>query len=179
MGLDMYLYRKTYVKNWDHQKPEERHEITIKGPMAASINVSRISEITEQVAYWRKANAIHKWFVDNCAGGVDNCQEVPVEVEQLRELVKLCKKVLGLVELVAGKVHTGTIYDAEGKREEYEDGQVIAQQSIAADILPTQAGFFFGSTDYDEGYVDDLKGTLKQLKPLLEDGGDFYYRASW
>ena len=29
MGLDMYLTRKTYVKQWSHQTPEERFEITI------------------------------------------------------------------------------------------------------------------------------------------------------
>jgi hypothetical protein len=27
MGLDMYLTKKTYVKQWDHQTPEERHEL--------------------------------------------------------------------------------------------------------------------------------------------------------
>ena len=30
MGLDMYLYKKTYVKNWEHMSPEELHEISIK-----------------------------------------------------------------------------------------------------------------------------------------------------
>ena len=26
-----------------------------------------------QIASWRKANAIHKWFVDNVQDGVDDC----------------------------------------------------------------------------------------------------------
>ncbi len=30
MGLDMYLSKKTYVKNWDFQKKSERHTVTIK-----------------------------------------------------------------------------------------------------------------------------------------------------
>lgn len=28
MGLDMYLYKKVYVKNWEYLKPEEKHHVT-------------------------------------------------------------------------------------------------------------------------------------------------------
>ena len=60
MGLDMYLHKKTYVKNWDHMKPEELHEITVKkgGKVRKDIKPDRINEVVEEVAYWRKANAI-------------------------------------------------------------------------------------------------------------------------
>jgi hypothetical protein len=77
MGLDMYLTRKVYVKNWSFRKPEELHEITVKrgGQPRTDINPEKISYVIEDVAYWRKANAIHKWFVDNCQDGVDECQE--------------------------------------------------------------------------------------------------------
>lgn len=163
MGLDMYLHKKTYVKNWDHQRPEERHEITVKlgGQAHPHIKPERISEITEQVAYWRKANAIHKWFVDNVQDGRDECQESYVEREQLAELVARCKEVLNSVETI-------------------EPGQVIAQPALANTLLPTQDGFFFGSTDYGQYYLADLRDTVAQLEPLLaEEGGAFYYRASW
>ena len=30
MGLDMYLTKETYVKQWDHQTDEERHEVSVK-----------------------------------------------------------------------------------------------------------------------------------------------------
>ena len=30
MGLDMYLSKKTYVKQWSHNKPEEQFEVTVK-----------------------------------------------------------------------------------------------------------------------------------------------------
>ncbi len=29
MGLDMYLSKKTYVKQWDHQSPEEKYEVVV------------------------------------------------------------------------------------------------------------------------------------------------------
>ncbi len=30
MGLDMYLSKKTYVKNWSHQTPEETHSVEVR-----------------------------------------------------------------------------------------------------------------------------------------------------
>ena len=29
MGLDMYLSKKTYVKQWEHNPPEETYEVTV------------------------------------------------------------------------------------------------------------------------------------------------------
>jgi len=47
-----------------------------------------------QVAYWRKANAIHGWFVREAQNGVDECQHSLVHREQLQELIDTCSKVL-------------------------------------------------------------------------------------
>ncbi len=87
MGLDMYLTKKTYVKNWDHHKPEYRHEITIKqgGKIRDDIKPERICYIEEEVAQWRKANSIHKWFVDNVQNGKDDCRDYYVSHEQIAE----------------------------------------------------------------------------------------------
>ena len=183
MGLDMYLTKKTYVKNWDHMTAERRHEITVKrgGEIRHDIKPERISEIVEQVAYWRKANAIHKWFVDNVQDGKNECQESCVTVKQLRTLVELCQEVLATVETVDGLVNTGTQYANGLVVELTQPGKVVAQPEIAKKILPTQGGFSFGGTNYDEFYLDDLHDTVKQLEPLLDENGDgyFYYHASW
>lgn len=183
MGLDMYLTKRTYVQNWDHYPPEQRHEVTVKlgGKSHPNIKSERVSEIVEQVAYWRKANAIHQWFVREVQEGRDECQESYVSHEQLRELVSLCKKVLDALETVEGDVKVGQRYTQEGGWEDLtKPGKLIAQKGLAEKLLPTQEGFFFGSTDYDEYYVQDLQSTIDQIEPLLaEDDGDFYYRASW
>jgi hypothetical protein len=47
-----------------------------------------------EVGYWRKANAIHKWFVDNVQNGVDDCGEYKVTKEQLIQLRDECNQVL-------------------------------------------------------------------------------------
>jgi hypothetical protein len=49
--------------------------------------------VTFQVAYWRKANQIHKWFVDNVQDGEDDCREYSVDREQLQKLLETCTKV--------------------------------------------------------------------------------------
>lgn len=46
------------------------------------------------MAYWRKANAIHSWFVQNVQENKDECQESYVSKEQLKELKGLCEEVL-------------------------------------------------------------------------------------
>lgn len=50
MGLDMYLHKKTYVKNWDHIKPENRHVITVTkgGKPVNGIKVERIARIKKR-----------------------------------------------------------------------------------------------------------------------------------
>jgi hypothetical protein len=57
------------------------------------IDLNKVSNIEEFVGYWRKANQIHKWFVDNVQEGVDNCSEYYVSKEQLKQLLNVCKKV--------------------------------------------------------------------------------------
>ena len=60
---------------------------------------------------------------------------------------------------------------------------VLEDRQQASKLLPTQRGFFFGGTEYDEWYWQDLERTSKELTRLLEDesltGWDFYYHSSW
>lgn len=53
---------------------------------------------TEEVAYWRKANAIHGWFMQFT--DEDNCTPVKIDMSALIELRDDCQKVIdeGTVE---------------------------------------------------------------------------------
>lgn len=167
MGLDMYLIRKKYVgAEYGHRKVKGTVYITI-GDKQLPIDFNRIVYIDEKVSYWRKANAIHKWFVDNVQDGVDNCQSYYVSTKKLEELLELCKKVKK-----TAKVKDGIIENVE----EIEE------------LLPTTDGCFFGSTNYDEWYMQDIDYTIKILgqilreeKKLNEQGfySDFEYSSSW
>lgn len=103
--------------------------------------------------YWRKANQIHKWFIQNCAGGDTEKQTMPITREQIIELL----------------VTVETILD-------------IKTEAIALELLPPVSGFFFGSTDIDEYYWEDLENTKTGLKTMLKKYGndwEFEYYASW
>lgn len=94
MGLDMCLYRKTSVKNWDYSENKYEVIVTKNGEPHSKIDADKICEVQEEIGYWRKANAIHGWIVENVADGVDDCSEIYIPFERIKELQDLCKEVL-------------------------------------------------------------------------------------
>ena len=50
--------------------------------------------------------------------------------------------------------------------------EVLADHSLAEKLLPTQAGFFFGSTDYNEWYFKDVEEVLEKFTKYLEGWDD-------
>lgn len=152
MGLDMYLMcnSKAVTKAaWGNDAEQWR---VIEG----------------QCAYWRKANAIHKWFVDNVQEGRDDCGSYDVEVEQLRELLDAVNKVLASTKLVDGKVINGYTFHDGKEVANLQSGMVLEDTSVARSLLPTQDGFFFGGTEYDQWYWEDLEYTRDQLVRILD-----------
>jgi len=150
MGLDMYLDKRTYVKQWDHIDKTKQYNVEVtRGGEPTNIDPKKVKYIIEEAGYWRKANAIHKWFVDNCQDGVDDCRDAYVERNNLQNLLDLCRI-------------------------------VIIDKSKAEQLLPATSGFFFGSTEYDEWYYNDIENTIKILEEALEDtNGEYYYHSSW
>jgi hypothetical protein len=47
-----------------------------------------------EIGYWRKANQIHRWFVQNVQNGVDDCGAYKVTKEQLIQLHNTCNDIL-------------------------------------------------------------------------------------
>lgn len=155
MGLDMYLKREHYVKNWDHNPEEKKFEITVnRGGKPYPIDPEKISYITEEIMYWRKFNALHNWIVNNCANGVDECQRIYMSNNDLVDLYNTLK-------------------------------EVSVDNNKAEELFPTTAGFFFGGTDYDEYYFNQVNRTIEELRPYIQDihensfNSDFVYQASW
>lgn len=60
--------------------------------------------------------------------------------------------------------------------------QVLNDISLVPKLFPSCSGFFYGSTGYDEWYIDDLKSIQKIFSKILEEWNDkeyeFYYQ-SW
>lgn len=186
MGLDMYLSKKTYVKNWEHNGPENQHKITVKkgNKIRKDIKPERISYITEEVAYWRKFNALHGWFVNECADGVDECQDIYVPMDKMEQLLSTLKEVKSVLD--KSKKTVKVLQDWNGK--DYEVSTYDCEDEIK-DLLPPTQGFFFGGYEVDDWYKQDVENTINTIEELIEEangdneyglfGGEFYYRASW
>ena len=160
MGLDMYLekihrdvvgYMDVDIEELD--KTSELYK-KLHPYIKEQGKICTWESLFEEVGYWRKANAIHKWFVDNVQNGADDCGKYRVTVDQLKQLVKACK-------------------------------EVLKDHSKAGELLPPQGGFFFGSTEVDDWYFEDLKSTVKQLTPVIKECSSdnfdvtLYYQSSW
>tara|TARA_R110000851_G_scaffold7493_1_gene29091 strand:+ start:7663 stop:8103 length:441 start_codon:yes stop_codon:yes gene_type:complete len=95
VGLDMYLTAEVYVTEYFNEdlytKLNESHATRLHGILP--------KELSYEVGSWRKANAIHAWFVKNVQAGLDNCEKSSVSTEQLCELKELCEKVVADLEL--------------------------------------------------------------------------------
>ena len=155
MGLDMYLHAKRYL--WSDKDKELsasiNEQIGVVPDFEKRFNGSSlvVTGISIDAMYWRKANAIHGWFVENCQDGDDDCKEYEVDREQLETLRDLCKDILE---------------NPDAERD--------------ADLDPKE-GFFFGSYEKDEWYYQDLKNTVEGLDRVLTlpDEYSFTYQASW
>lgn len=162
MGLDQYLYAKKYHYAYDHadEKQKEAYYNLVKAVGLEGYKTPSSPHLFVKVCvnYWRKANAIHQWFVINCQGGEDDCKEYDIDREKLQELVDTCKEVLK---------YKGTPQEKEKVEE----------------ILPPTDGFFFGSTEVDKYYWEDLEDTVHSLTAILQDerfvGMGFSYESSW
>ena len=81
----------------------------------------------------------------------DNCTPIPVTEKEILKLIDLCMDVL------AGK------------------------KDVAKELLPTEEGFFWGETEYDEWYYQDIRDTLTGLSEALDDikANDELYYYAW
>ena len=159
MGLDMFLTKETYIgANYEHNNITGTVKLYKKGK-SLRIRLNRISSITEEVAYWRKAWVIHKWFVDNVQDGVDNGGTYLVKYEQLVTLVNICKRILN-------------------------DWKTTKSTKLAEELLPVNIENEMGVI-YDKWYFDMLKQTVKMIDPVLArvppKAWDitFKYHSSW
>jgi len=169
MGLDMYLYAKEYVSSKEYKQDSERGFYSEPNPRFSEIldgmglTYEDVEEelpsahIKFKIMQWRKANAIHQWFVENVQGGTDDCGNYYVSTGQLEDL----RGVLGQ----ALAIHDGS------------------DETKIENVLPTQSGFFFGGTDYDEWYWEEIEHTYKKIDKILNnpkfENYEFEYASSW
>ena len=107
MGLDMYLNGEMYISKTDYTKYRETMDadksvnndyqiVTTLFDLDKYITKEAFAGLTISfpVAYWRKSNQIHKWFVDNIQDGQDDCQKYIVYSDRIEQLRDICNEVL-------------------------------------------------------------------------------------
>lgn len=147
MGLDMYLTRRVlFYKHGDEKaglrdatlKPLSEALQQVGKPRVDANNIGKAA-VENEVMYWRKANAIHGWFVRHVQNGEDECRPFTFDSGVLEKLLEDCK----------------AIKDDPSKIDE---------------LMPPTSGFFFGSTEVDEGFWQDIDETISVLPDIIAEG---------
>jgi hypothetical protein len=147
MGLDMYLSAEESY--WDHMDEGKMKKQLLALPEFEGIECQYVA-VRFNVIYWRKANAIHGWFVECIQGGEDNCAEYYVGREQLQNLLELCKTVLRTKDPTGLEPMEGFFF-----------GDDVVDERYWKDIEKT---------------IKDLDKVLKNEKLKYFS---FYYHSSW
>lgn len=163
MGLDMYLTKRTYIGAYYNDEVKGDLNIT-KNDFPVNVKFNRLESIIERVGYWRKANQIHGWFVENVQDGVDDCRDYLVTQQKLEALL----------------ADIDTVLNAKG---------TPLEEEVVEGTMPSTSGCFFGSTEIDEWYWEELETTKEMITKILaeiqEDAtnpsmwADYYYQSSW
>ena len=184
MGLDMFLTARRNFADFgsdENKKKNERIRSFFPNPTR-----SRTVTLEDEIGYWRKANMIHKWFVDEIQNGKDNCQKYWVDRRKLEnDLLERCLRILRKSRMVPGNVQNCMRASAESGGKfvpVYQPGKIIEDPTVAMETLPIQKGFFFGSDHYDENYIYDIESTVVIINTSLSAEyakWDLYYHSSW
>lgn len=151
MGLDQYLYAKQYTSE-GYARPDMFASLKEAVGTDTKFLVKESPSISVEMK-------VGQWRKSNQIHQyfVDNCQD--------------------------GEDDCRESYVDRSKLEELLDlcKKVLADNSLAEELLPAQSGFFFGSTDYNEWYFSDLEDTVSILENCLTigDNWEFYYQSSW
>lgn len=156
MGLDSYLKANKYVSGYASDSVSEKgHFSSILDNVGLTVgDVARDCpgvEVSVTVGYWRKANAIHGWFVRNVQDGKDDCQTSYVSIEKLKKLRADCLEVLADRKKASDLLppQSGFFFGSSEVDEYY-----IRDVEHTVNVIDKCLGDKFG-------------------------GFDFYYRASW
>lgn len=111
MGLDMNLYGRKY--RYDDKEMDEGFPVR---------------EVRLELAYWRKHPDLHGYIVQHFAGGIDECQEIVLDEDNIRQIIKA-------VEDAALPHTTGFFF---GNSQDANQGDTIGQLTRALEWLETE-----------------------------------------
>ena len=160
MGLDIYFSR---VNKLDYSLNKET---AIKDKIA--------------IGYFRKVNCLLPHF-----DYVDNCEILEIEKSQIEDLVYKAKELLAVYDTISYQLHLQRI-EVNYYKEIYKDNQEMCDERckpflkkideiwkpfevVAEQQLPSTSGCFFGSQEYRDWYVSDLKEIVAAFEKILDE----------
>ncbi len=165
MGLDMYLSARKYVNKIDWSILDKQDELDY-----AAATFPQWTNIVEAAELSDVANKKDIYGVS-----------VSVNCAYWRKANQIHRWFVTNVQ--KGEDDCGEYYVS---REQLKELLTTCRQALFykdPNLLPPQSGFFFGNTDIDGWYWEDIKNTIKQLDKLVNlsefDDLSFYYQSSW
>jgi hypothetical protein len=165
MGLDMYLSARKYVNKVDWQVVHDSPSLSYNDPEAilpdfkSIVDTAGLSDLATDVQGTQVSVTCAYWRKSNQIHNwfVNNVQ--------------------------SGEDDCGEYYVSKDKLTQLRE---LCRQTLFEknpQLLQTREGFFFGSTDIDQYYWEDIKATIKKLDKIIKhkDFNDlsFYYQSSW
>lgn len=160
MGLDMYLSARQYINRMDYST-EVHSETPRFTNIVDTLGVRDLVEPDGFSGAYVELPVMY-WRKSNA---IHNwfVREFANDVDDCRPMSLTTEQLRELVEL------------CDIVREDH---------SKAEELLPTGAGFFFGGTDYDEWYFEDIAHTADRLRYIVNEMDSrqmdyLVYQASW
>lgn len=147
MGLDMFLTANRYLSQYD----ELDAPLAEKIQSLAGLKKHKVKSIRIDAMYWRKANAIHGWFVQNVQDGNDDCREYELSREDLNHLLNNCRKVL--------------------------QNRKLAEELLPV----TEGFFFgsYDYDDWYFQYIQETEQAIQEILETFDNNYYFTYQSSW
>lgn len=165
MGLDMYLNAKKHLAKVNWNALQENDELSYNSPEAVYPQFNDLMELTK----------LSDVATDIYGASVEVTCAYWRKANQIHNWF--------VTNVQNGNDNCGEYYVSQDKLKEL---LIICEHSLEnkdPSLLPPMEGFFFGGTDIDEWYWEDLKNTITQLKRIFDlpeiDNLSFSYTSSW
>jgi len=165
MGLDMYLRAKKYINKVDWKVLHDNFDLSYNSPEAilpdfkSIVDVAGLSDLATDVQGTEVSVTAAYWRKSNQIHGwfVNHVQR--------------------------GTDDCGEYYVSHEKLEQLREVCRVALFEKNPIVLAPIDGFFFGSTDIDQYYWEDIKRTIKMIDKITKHKEypnlSFYYQSSW
>lgn len=165
MGLDMYLSAKKHLEKVNWKALQANQELSYNSPEAVYPKFNDLMELTQ----------LSDVATDIYGASVEVTCAYWRKANQIHAWF--------VREIQGGEDNCGEYYVPQEKLIELLALCKHALENKDPSLLPPQAGFFFGGTDIDEWYWNDINNTISQLERIFAlpqmDQLSFYYNSSW